>query len=81
MNNTAIYGNFIGGYPASLYYNMSYNYDIVTTLGAIDNELQTNIIRMAPGQQILLSVNIYDLEGRLYVDEYDAVATIDFVKD
>ena len=35
-------------------------------------------VTFAPGQDLVLKVNIFDAENRLYSDENDAIANIEF---
>ena len=80
IDNYANYGPNLASYPVTLQYKMSYGWDLDKAIGN-HHSLSDGFIEMAPGQKIYLTVNILDAEGRLYVDEQDAVVDIDFVAD
>ena len=80
-SNSAVYGDNIASYPKYLSFNLSHHEDIHDEFSYIDTHSAENVIHMAPGQKINLTVTIYDLEGRIYVDENEAVANVGFVED
>jgi len=72
-NNKAAYANDIASYPASYQYSISQNgFDYSSKKG--------EEIVFAPGQDLVLTVELYDREGRLFNDEQDASCSLVFDK-
>ena len=67
----AAYGPDIASYPASYKF-------IFTQNGNEFESDQGDQVIFAPGQDSDLTVEIYDLEGRLFKDENEAICSIEF---
>ena len=73
-DNFAVYGNDSGSFPNSIHYYMGRgNEDNRTHIDADKGE-----IRIAPGQEFELIMEILDMDGKIYTNEQKAIATIDF---
>lgn len=66
IGNMAAYGSDIASYPFFYKYNFTQN----------GNTFETDEVEIAPGQALSLTVKLYDLEGRICLDEDDAVCTL-----
>ena len=92
VSNNAAYGNDHASYPASFSYKFSQNSTgIKDKTGSVgdqinkrnlegDEEEEADLV-FAPGQPINLRIVIFDVEGRVYADENDAVCTVKFINN
>lgn len=70
--NQAVYAPDIASYPNSYKFTFSQN-------GNLFKSINEDQVVFAPGQDIDLTVEIYDNEGRLFNDENEAICNVEFV--
>ena len=73
IGNFAEYGEDFADYPFSIRYELA-NSDVIGT--SIDSE--AGVIKIAPGQVFPLQMTLFDLEGNIYSNEHNSIATMKF---